>query len=73
MQAISPPNLLPSSFFLSNSSDSNEEKFVIVNSTLEQYQFEPVGASTSHALTTALTHYVSFELPGGIDIQLTVN
>ena len=56
MQAISPPNLLPSSFFLSNSSDSNEEKFVNVNSTLEQYKFKPVGTSTSHALTTALTH-----------------
>ena len=34
---------------LSNSVDSNEEELVSVDSTVEPYQFEPVGASTSHA------------------------
>ena len=36
-------------FSLSNSANSNEEELVSVHSTLEPYQFEHVGASTSHA------------------------
>ena len=37
-------------FSLSNSANSNEEELESVDSTVEPYQFEPVGASTSHAL-----------------------
>ena len=33
-------------FSLSNSANSNEEELVSVDSTVEPYQFEPVGAST---------------------------
>ena len=36
-------------FSLSNSVDSDEEELVSVDSTIEPYQFETVGASTSHA------------------------
>ena len=35
-------------FSLSNSVDSDEEELVSVDSTVEPYQFEPVGASTSY-------------------------
>ena len=37
-------------FSFSNSADSNEEVLVSVDSTVEPYQFVPVGASTSPAL-----------------------
>ena len=36
-------------FSLSNSADSDKEELVSVDSTIEPYQFETVGASTSHA------------------------
>ena len=36
-------------FSLSNSADSDEEELVSLDSTIEPYQFETVGTSTSHA------------------------